>query len=232
MVRNALILCLGLCLSGCSGMPVPDFLGRGGGQKTAFDLFGPEGLASISIAPSVVVVEPALNGAIIRVEGVAPTQGYHSPQLLVANIGRPDASGTLQLEFVAIPPPEPADIGPNETRELRAGFFVPERANRRRSICSGKWKRRCAHPRAPLGSPNFLAKIDHADGVSVGCEGDLTMFEAQSITPQNLSPPTVQGGHIRFVFRRDPIQICRGRDQPLCNTRSFRSRFQEHTQQV
>lgn len=132
MHRHLVLLTLTLGVAGCGGggFEVPDFVGRDGSGEAVYVIGGEDSPLPVAVTPRSVTLEPALHGALVRVEAVAPTQGYHSPQLLVANNGRPDAAGLLRLEFVAVPPLAAADVGPERTRQLRAAHFVPVRAFR------------------------------------------------------------------------------------------------------
>ncbi len=120
-----------LVLGACSGFETPEFLGREGDGSPTYVIGGEELPLPLAMTPRDVTFETALNGALLRVEGVAPTQGYHSAQLLVANNGEPDAAGMIRLEFVAVPPQDQQAIGPEATRQLRAAYFVPARSFRR-----------------------------------------------------------------------------------------------------
>jgi hypothetical protein len=123
MVFTSLVL----ALAGCGGFEMPEFLGREGSGNSTFVLGGEDMPLPIAIAPSRVTLEPALYGALLLVEGIAPTQGYHSAQLLVADNGMPDPAGLIRLEFVAVPPASVQNVGPEVTRELQAAHFVPVR---------------------------------------------------------------------------------------------------------
>jgi hypothetical protein len=64
---------------------------------------------------------------IVRVEGVAPTQGYYGAELLPVS-ATPDAAGILGFELVAVPPDVAERVGPERTRLLTAAVFVPNLA--------------------------------------------------------------------------------------------------------
>ena len=67
-------------------------------------------------------VERAYGGAILRVTGVAPTQGFFNAALVAENDGDPDAAGVLDAcRFVAVPPETPEVVGPERTRLLMSG---------------------------------------------------------------------------------------------------------------
>ncbi|MEO1550910.1 MAG: hypothetical protein AAFR93_10840 [Pseudomonadota bacterium] len=67
------------------------------------------------------VLEPALRGAILRVEGVAPSLGYHSATLRLRG---PDADGRVLAEMRAVPPATPVS-GRSAGQALTAAVFVP-----------------------------------------------------------------------------------------------------------
>ncbi|MBP7240839.1 hypothetical protein [Amaricoccus sp.] len=69
-------------------------------------------------------VERGYGGVILRVTGVAPTQGWFDAALLPDE--RPDAAGVLTVTLVAVPPLEPAQAGPERTRLLMTGAFLQE----------------------------------------------------------------------------------------------------------
>ncbi|WP_424928242.1 hypothetical protein [Amaricoccus tamworthensis] len=105
-------------------MEVPSFLGREGSGDSTFSLGGPEPLpepVAVSIASA--TVEPALHGVIVRVEGVAPTQGYYGASLVEYRDGEPGPNGLVEMAFVALPPDVTQQPGPAQTRELRAARF-------------------------------------------------------------------------------------------------------------
>lgn len=131
MRRHLVISPLFLALAGCGGIEMPEFLGRQGSGDATYVIGGEEMPLPVAIMPSRVSLEPALNGALLTVEGIAPTQGYHSAQLLVADNGLPDATGRIRLEFIAVPPAAAQDVGPVVTRELQAAHFVPVRMFRK-----------------------------------------------------------------------------------------------------
>ena len=79
-------------------------------------------LASIDQA----ILEPALNGTILRVTTTAPTQGYHSGRLSPVGRGDVTAEGLLLYEVRAIPPEEVQATGPARTRQVIVATFIPE----------------------------------------------------------------------------------------------------------
>ncbi len=124
----ALLLMLGL--AGCA-MQMPDFVGRGGGQSSGVFTLREEPLPDpVPVPMRSARAERGLRGHIVRVEAVAPTQGFHSAELVPLNGGVPDQNGVMAYALVATPPATPQAIGPEQTRELRAAVFVPVRAMR------------------------------------------------------------------------------------------------------
>ena len=125
------------CLSGCGGQ-VPGFLGRNGDPGT-YSIRGdrPEAPDPVALALTQAEVEASAFGVILRVNAIAPTQGYHglrlvppgNPLLDVANIRTPspDPAGTLVLRLEAIPPAAAQAIGPPRTRTLTVAEFIPTR---------------------------------------------------------------------------------------------------------
>jgi hypothetical protein len=58
---------------------------------------------------------------ILRVSGLAPAQGYYGAALVRSRVAA--EPGILAYEFIALPPDVTEVIGPQQTRELRAGLF-------------------------------------------------------------------------------------------------------------
>lgn len=71
-------------------------------------------------------VERASGGVIVRVTGVAPTQGYFAPTLLARTQDGPDAAGLLTVSFLAVPPLESQQIGPERTRLLLGAAYASD----------------------------------------------------------------------------------------------------------
>jgi hypothetical protein len=118
-----IFLCL-LGLAGCS-YEIPGFLGREGTGNAAYTL-RPEPLPEpVPIPLREAVIDQGLYGLIVRVYGVAPTQGYYAGDLLAEGDGFPDASGVLAYQLVAIPPDIQEAVGPERTREIEAAIFIP-----------------------------------------------------------------------------------------------------------
>jgi hypothetical protein len=119
-------------LAACA-VPVPDFLGREGSGSGSYSI-RPEPLPDpVPIPMRLARVEPGLRGQIVRVEAVAPTQGYFSATLAPMNGGVPDENGVMAYTLIARPPIGPQGIGPERTREMNAAIFVPNRALRNMS---------------------------------------------------------------------------------------------------
>jgi hypothetical protein len=70
--------------------------------------------------------ERAYGGAILRVTGVAPTQGYFNAALVAENEGAVDAGGAMTVTFLAVPPETPEDVGPERTRLLMSGAYLSD----------------------------------------------------------------------------------------------------------
>jgi hypothetical protein len=120
MRAKLLILCSISGLAACS-LEIPAFLGREGGGGTTFQL-GSEPLPDpVPLAVREAHVEPALHGVILRVSGLAPAQGYYGAALGRSRVAA--EPGILAYEFIALPPDVTEVIGPQQTRELRAGLF-------------------------------------------------------------------------------------------------------------
>jgi hypothetical protein len=129
MQHRALILACLAALAGCT-MELPGFLGREGNASGTYRLDDDEPLPDpVPLPLRMAEAERALHGVIVRVEGVAPTQGFHSAALLPQGDG-PDAAGILGLRLVAIPPGTPEAVGAERTRVLTAAFFLPNLALR------------------------------------------------------------------------------------------------------
>ena len=81
------------------------------------------------LAPSIASVTPeaALRGLLIKVQAIAPTQGYHSPYLSPLNRGIPDEDGIVSLEFRVTAPEISQGLGPERTRQLIAAVFYNDR---------------------------------------------------------------------------------------------------------
>jgi hypothetical protein len=122
---KALSLLAGLALlAGCS-MEVPGFLGREGNAAGFYSVRGEPAPDPEPVALQTAVLERALHGVIVRVEAVAPTQGYYSATLVPLNDGEPDAAGIVTFQLVAMPPPEAQAAGPARTRTMSAATFLP-----------------------------------------------------------------------------------------------------------
>ena len=71
-------------------------------------------------------VERSAGGVILRVTGVAPTQGYFNATLAPLNEGAPDAAGLVTVRFLATPPLAPQQVGPERTRLLLAAAYASD----------------------------------------------------------------------------------------------------------
>ncbi len=66
-------------------------------------------------------VDKTSSGAIVRATGLAPHQGFHSADLVIAKSSR---KGVLTFEFRAQPPGSATSGGPAYLREITAGTFL------------------------------------------------------------------------------------------------------------
>ena len=77
-------------------------------------------------------LDPLPGGALVTAIGLPPTQGWYDAALVPAARdadGRPAAEdGTLELRFVATPPPGQRPAGAAAAREISAGLFLGDRA--------------------------------------------------------------------------------------------------------
>jgi hypothetical protein len=112
--------------------------GCGGGNPFAFAP-PPEPVAPVVVVGGLVIAEdgtalmPAVQGVaadrgrqgvILRAEGLAPVQGFHTPELRPVGRG---ADGIEVLEFRARPPLEVEAVGAPATRILSVGRFYTNR---------------------------------------------------------------------------------------------------------
>lgn len=126
-IRTGLLLIAGAALlaaCGGGGGEVPGFLGREGNEQGFFSTRGEDVPDPVTLPIGQVTAERALYGAIVRVAGVAPSQGYWGAELRPLGEG-PDESGILAFEFVATPPADPENAGAPQTRTMTAAVFVP-----------------------------------------------------------------------------------------------------------
>jgi hypothetical protein len=122
-MRKGLFVAAGLVLlAGCE-VQGPDFLTGEGG------LLGPATIVQGETVPVTSIrtatIERSFRGVIVRVEAVAPTQGFHDAVLVARDGGAADAAGIVTLELIARAPLEPAAVGQERTRLLVTGLFVP-----------------------------------------------------------------------------------------------------------
>ncbi len=126
--RAGAVVLIGLLLTGCGG-GVPGFLGREGNANANYAANPAVSIPDpVPLPLRMAVAERGAFGVILRVEGLAPTQGFYEAALLPLNEGRPDAAGVVSLELVAIPPTPPGAVGPERTRTLSAATFFSNRA--------------------------------------------------------------------------------------------------------
>lgn len=128
--RAALILCVALA-AGCAelwpfggrtsaqvdrtaGAPAGLMMGRQAAMDATIRLPGAR----------LLVAERGRQGVILRADGIAPWQGFHSPELRPA--GR-SADGLETVELRAVAPPVAGGVGPERTRLLSVGRFYSNR---------------------------------------------------------------------------------------------------------
>jgi hypothetical protein len=128
MRKAFLIFGLAAAVAGCS-FEIPEFVGREGTGQSLYVLGGNDPLPDpVPLPLRSATLEPALHGVIVRVQAVAPSQGYYSALLVPLSGGRPDASGVVSFQLAALPPTVPGQVGPERTRLLDAAVFVPNGA--------------------------------------------------------------------------------------------------------
>lgn len=121
-MRKGLIVATGLMLlAGCE-VRGPEFLTGEGGLLGPAAIEQGDVVAITSIREA--TIERSFRGVIIRVEAVAPRQGFHDAALVPRDDGAADGAGIVTLELVARAPLEPEAVGPDRTRLLVAGRFV------------------------------------------------------------------------------------------------------------
>jgi hypothetical protein len=125
---NGLLLLAGFGLLAACSMEMPAFLGREGGGQGFYNVRGEPPPEPRPVPLREATLERALHGVIIRVDGVAPTQGYYSAALIPLRDGSPDAAGIISFEFMAVPPAGPQAVGPARSRRLTAAVFIPNLA--------------------------------------------------------------------------------------------------------
>ncbi|MFO1144705.1 MAG: hypothetical protein U1E59_20475 [Amaricoccus sp.] len=122
--KGLLLLAVAAVLPACS-MQIPNFLGREGtGGDGYYQLRPKPPPEPVAMAIRSATTEQALYGTILRVDGLAPTWGYHSAALRPLSTG-PDTNGYLGFQFMAMPPAGPMPVGAPQTREISAAIFVP-----------------------------------------------------------------------------------------------------------
>jgi hypothetical protein len=121
-MRNIWLLVL--AVAGCT-MEIPDFVGREGGGAGSYSLRREPQPDPRPVPLRAATLERALHGVIVRVEGEAPTWGFHDAALRPLGGGAPDAAGIMSFELVAVPPQPPEPAGAARSRRLTAAVFVP-----------------------------------------------------------------------------------------------------------
>jgi hypothetical protein len=168
-MRNGLLLLAGAAvLAGCS-MEIPDFMGRQSSSGTYnLNILGkkeplPE---PRPVQLRQAVAERALFGVIVRVTAEAPTQGWHTAQMVPVGTG-PDKAGILSFQLMALPPASPQPVGPVQTRVLTAAVFIPSITARKLNgyrVAGGtsiQTVRFTMPPPSPVAEPD---EMDAADG--------------------------------------------------------------------
>lgn len=121
-MRNGTLILMALVLLGGCGMRLPGSLNAGASRTAA------------SAVPAAPVFDPVLplrqaqlerglRGSILRVEAVAPTQGWYGAELVALDPG--PVPGVLAYEFRATPPEGAQAIGRERARLLTAAAFLP-----------------------------------------------------------------------------------------------------------
>jgi hypothetical protein len=91
-------------------------------------------VAGLVVAPDGTVLVPGVQnvsadrsrqGVILRAEGIAPTQGFYSPELV--STGVPGGDGIEVVQLRALPPVEAQPVGAQRTRILAVGRFYTNR---------------------------------------------------------------------------------------------------------
>ena len=71
-------------------------------------------------------VERTPGGAIIRVTGLPPTQGWHGASLVNVDPDGQPFNGVLSYSLRALPPDAPTRVSTRQSRELTAAVFVSD----------------------------------------------------------------------------------------------------------
>ena len=130
---GAMVLAFGL-LSGCATI--------GESRLNPFNWFGSdeeETLDPIAVEnerrPLVseitnLVIERTPGGAIVRVTGVVPSQGWFAPALVNLDPFGNAVNGVMSYSFRAVPPKEPTRVSTAQSRELSAAVYISNAALR------------------------------------------------------------------------------------------------------
>jgi hypothetical protein len=70
------------------------------------------------------VIERTPSGAIVRVTGLPPNQGWHSAALVNVDPDGEAVDGVMSYSFRAIPPDETTRVSTRQSRELTAAVFL------------------------------------------------------------------------------------------------------------
>lgn len=72
------------------------------------------------------VVERTPGGAIVRVTGLPPTQGWHSVALVNVDPDGEALNGVMSYSLRAVPPETPMRVSTRQSRELTAAVFLSD----------------------------------------------------------------------------------------------------------
>jgi hypothetical protein len=118
-----------LLLAGCGSAPQTwynPFGWFGGSQETESlvqDVGTPQDPRPLVDQVLALSVEPYAGGALIRATGLPPTQGYWAAEL----IADPVVDGRANFRFVVIPPPKPARVSTQPSREISVATTLTNR---------------------------------------------------------------------------------------------------------
>ena len=72
------------------------------------------------------VIERTPGGAIVRVTGLPPTQGWHSVALVNVNPDGEALNGVMSYSLRALPPETPTRVSTRQSRELTAAVYLSD----------------------------------------------------------------------------------------------------------
>lgn len=130
---GAMVLALGL-LSGCATVSesrLNPFNWFGSDEEETLDPIAVENERRPLVSDiTSLVVEPTPGGAIIRVTGVPPSQGWFAPELVNVDPFGNAVDGVMSYSFRAVPPEQTARVSTAQSRELSAAVFISNAALR------------------------------------------------------------------------------------------------------